>query len=1513
MNAGPTASSPTQATRTTGDSASRAVQPAVPAGPSAEAAPVSLTSIQRGLLGGAALPAGLRERMEAGFGTSFADVRVHTGAEAAGATASLRAEAFTTGSDIAFAPGRFAPGSAAGDGLIAHELAHVVQQRRSGGGGAVQTKSLVSGPGDAAETGADRAAATVLAGGRANVGAAGQSLRGRILRRARIGAPALSPAMTQAPQRPGATAPGAAPVLTPVMTSQVSAAGGQVSGLGRAAGPGAAGPAPKSPDDSQTARGESLAEAAAPPGVAVAGSPAGAAAETTEEGSKEKKKGKDGEAAAPGAEAAAGPGKEKGKDGTDKDQKKKKKRKGGEAEAAGGGAARRGGGGGGGGGTRRFGQNLGDRGEAAAEEAKARLSAKAGALRRNEGADSRIGAAVAAAEPPANAAEVDGQRQQAGTLAAAEIPAPDAAAAQARAQGALAAVAPTTIEELDDFAGPGGAGTRDGIAQAVGAEAAGQAAPVQTAMSAVSTPPAGAAPDPAVPQPAPLAAGGAPAPGLATAAPPPVPEESLDASEFREDADSALSEHDVDDATLEKAHEGPLRAIGDDKKTLNENVDGAATEARQTEGAAIGGAAAGLEGTEAESVGGMEGGRAAGQEAVSAEQDTTRTGQQTGEQTLAEQIGTIYSTAETTVNGKLATLQTDAVQAFRDKQAQRLEAFASGVRAELDAFKDRRYSGARGPFRRLRDWVLSINSLPEVKALYERNRASYIADIDAMIAGIKQSIEAVITECKTTLADARAEIDRLAEANKGKLDGDAQAALERSRQQFTQMETRIESTRRAANAALDRERERAIQEMDAKLAEIEAENAGLVDKIANAIKALAALLGQFMRLLARVTRMGIGSFLSAAGAQAKDGVKNNLWDQLKEAFQEWIFAKVPGLQLLMSLPPNWVEMLAALATSMMGLFMENLPAMLPAIGVAAMTWMATQLALKLIPGAGAIMAVIDAIRAAWSLVQSLFSAASAFFEFVMQVAAPGNGAVAFARALAYGIMAAVDAILTFLGVDALIRRVLGAIAKPFGKIIERIKARFKAFLSRRKTRADGRKTGRKSKSDGDDHPDSNARKSARAKAERDAADDDRRKAAKDKGKDDKNRRKETDAERRKREKAEEEQRNKEKLDKAVTAVRPAADGLLSKGVSRIRLTAQLSYWRLRYGIRVLELDAASGAIEAANSPRKTVTRVLKENPKGVYKLVHDIAVERWKRAAGKADLTPAAGRGKAGAEAGKDGPFGVEGTAKQTPSVQKGDPLEKAAVETRNRDPGTIERSEGGADKMKHRGEAPVEVGPETIHAQQGSGKVSNPDARGNIIVPDLGTYPEIVAQLLKEGFKPADVNALVTGALKPSTSTPLGRRLFALFMVAEPARRPIASATSPLALTAMQQQGASLPNLLGDPKGSGVTGSLFPSEKLNPQFEMTEGGIWAPGGGIMPASAVGAAPAGRRTDATVIEGKEFREGSKIGARSEADLLRTVELVYQAVKAQEFKDMGGLEREIRKLLDMFDKSAGVKG
>jgi Domain of unknown function (DUF4157) len=80
---------------------------------------------------GTPLPQPIRDAMEARFATNFADVTVF--ADDAGAARPSRAA--THGTDIAFAPGQFQPQTRAGEALLAHELAHVVQQRDSSGTG----------------------------------------------------------------------------------------------------------------------------------------------------------------------------------------------------------------------------------------------------------------------------------------------------------------------------------------------------------------------------------------------------------------------------------------------------------------------------------------------------------------------------------------------------------------------------------------------------------------------------------------------------------------------------------------------------------------------------------------------------------------------------------------------------------------------------------------------------------------------------------------------------------------------------------------------------------------------------------------------------------------------------------------------------------------------------------------------------------------------------------------------------------------------------------------------------------------------------------------------------------------------------------------------------------------------------------------------------------------------------------------------------------------------------------
>ncbi|HEY2512523.1 MAG TPA: DUF4157 domain-containing protein [Polyangiaceae bacterium] len=145
---------------------------------------------------GAALDATTRASMEARLGHDFRDVRVHTGADAAGAAQALDARAFTAGRDIVFGAGAYAPSSEAGDGLLAHELTHVVQQARFGS--AAQASPLTSGSRDAAEQEADRV-------GRGETSEVRQAPSARVARQGGPGAAPSGPAPFLVFEGPSAT------------------------------------------------------------------------------------------------------------------------------------------------------------------------------------------------------------------------------------------------------------------------------------------------------------------------------------------------------------------------------------------------------------------------------------------------------------------------------------------------------------------------------------------------------------------------------------------------------------------------------------------------------------------------------------------------------------------------------------------------------------------------------------------------------------------------------------------------------------------------------------------------------------------------------------------------------------------------------------------------------------------------------------------------------------------------------------------------------------------------------------------------------------------------------------------------------------------------------------------------------------------------------------------------------------------------------------------------------------
>lgn len=120
-------------------------------------------------LAGTGLPYSQKSLFQSSLGADLSNVRVHTGPAAAKQADAVGARAFARGSDIMFAEGEYQPGTPEGDQLLAHEVAHTVQQRDAApADGPLPTTT----PGDPVEKSADVAAAAMVAGKPASVSSA---------------------------------------------------------------------------------------------------------------------------------------------------------------------------------------------------------------------------------------------------------------------------------------------------------------------------------------------------------------------------------------------------------------------------------------------------------------------------------------------------------------------------------------------------------------------------------------------------------------------------------------------------------------------------------------------------------------------------------------------------------------------------------------------------------------------------------------------------------------------------------------------------------------------------------------------------------------------------------------------------------------------------------------------------------------------------------------------------------------------------------------------------------------------------------------------------------------------------------------------------------------------------------------------------------------------------------------------------------------------------------------------
>lgn len=167
---------------------------------------------------GEPLTPAVRSDMERRLDHDFGDVRVHHGSQAAQAADAIGAEAFTIGTDVTFAEGRWSPDTTSGRQRLAHELVHVSQQHAGPvSGRAVGGGLAISDPGDEYEREAAQLASRASASseiepaaakrGRASTVPAGRATKAAVVAQRQENAAAVA---DKPPQ------PAAAPVPTDV-------------------------------------------------------------------------------------------------------------------------------------------------------------------------------------------------------------------------------------------------------------------------------------------------------------------------------------------------------------------------------------------------------------------------------------------------------------------------------------------------------------------------------------------------------------------------------------------------------------------------------------------------------------------------------------------------------------------------------------------------------------------------------------------------------------------------------------------------------------------------------------------------------------------------------------------------------------------------------------------------------------------------------------------------------------------------------------------------------------------------------------------------------------------------------------------------------------------------------------------------------------------------------------------------------------------------------------------------
>ncbi len=186
------------------------------------------------------------------------------------------------------------------------------------------------------------------------------------------------------------------------------------------------------------------------------------------------------------------------------------------------------------------------------------------------------------------------------------------------------------------------------------------------------------------------------------------------------------------------------------------------------------------------------------------------------------------------------------------------------------------------------------------------------------------------------------------------------------------------------------------------------------------------LVGEFAALIKDVAA-DPGGWLSKLGSAVVSGIKNCLWGAFKSAVKNWFNSK---LEEVLGLGMAIWKLLFKGCMKMAEIGKMAWQALLTAIPIALIQILIEKLVAMIVPAAGAILTIIEGLRAAWGTVSRIITAFALFFAFLKAVKG-GNAAGPFAAAVAAAAVVVIDFVANWL---------LQRLRKPAGAVASRLKA-----------------------------------------------------------------------------------------------------------------------------------------------------------------------------------------------------------------------------------------------------------------------------------------------------------------------------------------------------------------------------------------------------------------------------------------------------------------------------------------